>query len=62
MTRWRVSWVGLNGRLETEVEKSHSLARELSELKVTLQNEHDEHETLRTTVQLVCKDQELTLA
>ena len=54
-----MSWAGLNGRLEIEVEKSHSLVRELSELKVTLQNEH---ETLRIAIQLVYKDLELTLA
>lgn len=56
----RVSWTGLDSQFRVEVEKSHGLGKELDEMKVTLQNKSDEHKTLCTAVQLVCKDLELT--
>ena len=52
-------WAGLDHRLEAEVMKSHSLEKELSEVKATLLKESDEHDALRVTVQLVCDDLEL---
>ena len=41
-----------------EVTKSHSLEKELSEVKATLLKESDEHDALRVAIQLVCDDLE----
>ena len=42
--------------------KSHSLEKELGEVKATLLKESDEHDALRIAVQLVCDDLELAPA
>ena len=42
--------------------KSHSLEKELSEAKATLQKESEEHDALCAAVQLVYSDLELALA
>ena len=39
--------------------KSHSLEKELSKVKDTLQKESGEHDNLRIAVQLVCDEVEL---
>ena len=39
--------------------ESHSLEKELGEVKATLLKESDEHDALCVTVQLVCDDLEL---
>ena len=54
-----MTWAGLDDKLESEVVKSRSLEKELSELKDTLQKESDEHDNLRVAVQLVCDKLEL---
>ena len=45
-----MSWIGLNGRLAVEVTKSHSLEKELGEVKATLLKESEEHDALRIAV------------
>ena len=55
-------WEGLDHRLRAEVTKSHSLEKELNEVKATLLKESDEHDALCVTVQLVCDDLELAPA
>ena len=52
-------WAGVDHRLRVEVTKSHSLEKELDEVKATLLKESDEHDALRVTVQLVYDDLEL---
>ena len=42
-----------------EVTKSHSLEKELVQVKATLLKESEEHDALRIIVQLVCNDLEL---
>ena len=56
-----MTWAGLDDKLGVEVVKSHGLEKELSEVKDTLLKEHDEHDNLRITVQLVCDELELAL-
>ena len=41
--------------------KSHSLEKELGEVKASLLKESDEHDTLRVVVQLICDNLELAL-
>ena len=55
-------WVGLDHRLGAEVTKSHSLEKELGEVKATLLKESDEHDALCVAVQLVYDDLKLALA
>ena len=45
-----------------EVTKSHSLDKELGEVKSTLLKENEEHNALCIAVQLVCSDLELAQA
>ena len=52
-------WEGLDHRLGAEVTKSHSLEKELDEVKATLLKESKEHDALCVTVQLVCSDHKL---
>ena len=54
-----VTWTGLDDRLVAEVTKSHSLQKELGEVKATLLKESKEHDALRVTIQLVRSDLEL---
>ena len=54
-----MTWIGPDGRLTTEVTKSHSLGKELGEVKATLLKETEEHDALRIAVRLVCSDLEL---
>ena len=55
-------WVGLDHRLGAEVMKSHSLEKELDEVKATHLKESDEHDALCVAVQLVYDDLKLALA
>ena len=57
-----MTWTGLGGRLTAEVTKSHSLDKELDEVKATLLKEREEHDALRVAVRLVCSDLELAPA
>ena len=52
-------WVDLDHRLGVEMTKSHSLEKELGEVKATLLKESEEHDTLHVTIWLVYSDLEL---
>ena len=58
---WYMFWAGLDHRPRVEVTKSHSLEKELDEVKATLLKQSDEHDALRVVVQLVCDNLELAL-
>jgi len=45
-----VTWTRLDGRLTTEVTKSHNLEKELVQVKATLLKESEEHDALRVTI------------
>jgi len=54
-----VFWAGLDHRLRPKLTKSHSLEKELSEVKATQLKESDEHDALCIVVQLVYDNLEL---
>jgi hypothetical protein len=54
-----VTWTGLDDKFGVEVAKSHSLEKELREVKDSLLKESDEHDALCVAAQLVCDDLEL---
>ena len=54
-----MTWTSLDDKLGTEVMKSHSLEKELDEVKASLLKESGEHDALRIAVQLVFDDLEL---
>ena len=45
-----MTWTGLDGRLTAKVTNSHSLEKELGEVKATLLKESEEHDALRVTI------------
>ena len=45
-----MNWIGLDGRLAVVVTKSHSLEKELGEVKATLLKESKEHDALRVAI------------
>ena len=57
-----MTWIGLDDRPAVEVTKSRSLEKELGEIKAILLKESEEHDALRSAVQLVYSDLELALA
>jgi len=44
------AWIGLSDKLGTEVMKSHSLEKELDEVKASLLEESDEHDSQCVTI------------
>ena len=45
-----MTWIGLDGRLTSEVAKSHRLKKELDEVKATLLKESEEHDALHAAI------------
>ena len=54
-----MAWTGLDDKLGAKVMKSHSLEKELDEVKASLLKESDEHDSLRVAVQLIFDNLEL---
>ena len=45
-----MTWTGINDKLGAEVMKSRGLEKELDEVKASLLNESDEHDTLHVAI------------
>ena len=57
-----MTWTGLDGRLAVKITKSHSLVKELGEVRATLLKESKQHDALRDAVLLVYSNLELAPA